>query len=86
MDDLELNALVFATAVTDDPAMLDQVAGLFGATGDQIRETPYAFVGSAGAVADQLRAARERWGFSYFILQGEVYEAMAPVVAELSGT
>jgi hypothetical protein len=38
-------------------------------------------------VADQLRAARERWGVSYFVVQGEsAMDLAAPVVAELSGS
>ena len=32
------------------------------------------------------RAARERWGFSYYVVQAPAMEAIAPVVAELAGT
>jgi hypothetical protein len=38
-------------------------------------------------VCDQLRAARDRWGTSYFVVQGDAgMTAAAPVVAELAGT
>jgi hypothetical protein len=33
-----------------------------------------------------LRAARDRWGISYFVMQKDGMEAMAPVVAQLAGT
>jgi probable F420-dependent oxidoreductase len=86
-DDLELNALVFATVITDDRAgTLEQMAGLFTADAEQLAQVPYALIGSPGEIGDHLRAVRERWGFSYFVVQGDVYEALAPVVADLAGT
>ncbi|MBA2283481.1 MAG: TIGR03621 family F420-dependent LLM class oxidoreductase, partial [Acidimicrobiia bacterium] len=69
-DDLELNALVFVVQVTDDPGPMRQmVAGAFGVDESLIADTPYAWIGSAGEIADQLRRARDRWGFSYFVVQ-----------------
>jgi probable F420-dependent oxidoreductase len=87
-DDLELNALVFVVNVTDDPEPArEMVADLFAATPDLIAASPYVWIGSAEEIADQLRNARERWGFSYFVVQGEdAMEAAAPIVAQLAGT
>ncbi|MDQ3294830.1 MAG: TIGR03621 family F420-dependent LLM class oxidoreductase [Actinomycetota bacterium] len=86
-DDLELNALVFVVQVTDDPGPMRQmVAGAFGVDESLIADTPYAWIGSAGEIADQLRRARDRWGFSYFVVQDTGLEAVAPIVAELTGT
>lgn len=85
-DGLELNALCFVVIVTDDPQpMREMVAGMFGVTVDQLDDTPYAWIGSTGEIADQLRRARERWGFSYFVVQGDAMDQIAPVVAELTG-
>jgi probable F420-dependent oxidoreductase len=86
--DIELNALVFITTVTDDPGPVrEMIAGMFGVEQALVAETPYVWIGSAGEIADQLRAARERWGFSYFVVQSvEAMRAVAPVVAELAGT
>ena len=47
---------------------------------------PYAWFGTVDEICDKLRAARERWGISYFVLQKDGMDAMAPVVAELAGT
>ena len=85
--DLELNALVFVANVTDDPGpMREMMAGVFGVTVHEVSETPYAWIGSDKEIADQLRAARDRWGISYFVVQGDALETVAPIVAELTGT
>ena len=49
-------------------------------------ELPYAWFGTVEQICDKLRAARERWGISYFVMQKDGMEAMAPVVAQLAGT
>lgn len=87
-DDLELNILVFLTNVADGAGeQLAPTAQLFGVTPEQLAASPYAWVGSVGEVCDQLRAMRDRWGTSYFVVQGEAgMAAAAPVVAELAGT
>lgn len=86
--ELELNILVFGTNVGETAsASREQTAQMFGVSVDDLDASPYAWVGSASEVADQLRAARDRWGISYFVLQGEAaMELAAPVVAELAGS
>lgn len=86
--DLELNILVFASNVgADAPAHREATAAAMGLSPEDLDASPYVWVGEAAAVADQLRAARERFGTSYFVVQGEAAaEAVAPVVAELAGT
>ena len=86
-DDIELNALVFVVNVTDDPdPVREMVSGFFGVTPDLVATSPYVWIGSPAEIADQLRACRERWGLSYFVVQTDAMEAVAPIVAELSGT
>jgi len=86
-DDLELNILVFFGMVTDDPkAMAENLANAFGVTPEEALEVPYAWFGTVDGICDKLRAARERWGTSYFVMQKDGMEAMAPVVAQLAGT
>jgi probable F420-dependent oxidoreductase len=87
-DDLELNCLVYVTTVTDDPGPVrEMMAGFFGVEADVVSESPYVWIGSVAEIADQLRAARDRWGFSYFVVQGtDAMETVAPLVAELAGT
>jgi probable F420-dependent oxidoreductase len=86
-DDIELNVLVFFGMIVDDrKAFAEQLAGGFGISPEDALELPYAWFGSVEEIADQLRAARDRWGISYFVLQKDAMDAMAPVVALLSGT
>jgi probable F420-dependent oxidoreductase len=85
-DDLELNMLSFFSAITDDPTSLAEgVGSMFGASADEVLETPSVVVGTRDGIAELLEARRERWGFSYYVFQGDSAEAMAPVVAELTG-
>jgi probable F420-dependent oxidoreductase len=86
MADIELNVLVMNVQVTDDRAgARDGMGALFGMGSDVVAATPILLLGSAGEIADDLRERRERWGFSYITVQADAMEAMAPVVAELTG-
>lgn len=87
-DDLELNILVFASNIGPNASSKrEQFAQGFGVSVDDLDASPYAWVGSPEEIADQLRAARDRWGVSYFVVQGDAaMEAAAPVVAVLAGT
>jgi probable F420-dependent oxidoreductase len=86
-EELELNILVFATMVGKPAAARrDEVAALFSVAPKELDASPYAWVGDVEAIADQLRSARDRWGTSYFVVQGEdAMEQAAPIVAELAG-
>jgi probable F420-dependent oxidoreductase len=85
--DLELNILVFFGTVTDDAkGFAENLAPAFGITAAEALELPYAWFGTVDEICDKLRAARERWGISYYVLQKDAAEAMAPVVAQLAGT
>ncbi len=87
-DDIELSVLVMSTQVTDDrDSALEGTGALFGMPTEAVAQTPMLLVGSAAQIADTLRERRERWGFSYIVVQGhETVDALAPVVAELAGT
>ena len=85
--DIELNMLVFLVNVTDDQAtMLANMAPLFGVEPQQLADAPMAWIGSEEQIIDKLHAMRERWGMSYFVLQKDGADAMASVVAKLTGT
>jgi probable F420-dependent oxidoreductase len=86
-DDLELNILVFFATITDDARSLAEgLAGPFSVTPDEVLQVPYAWFGTVEEICDKLQAARDRWGISYFVIQGDGIDAMAPVVARLAGT
>jgi probable F420-dependent oxidoreductase len=85
--DIELNCLVLAVLVTDDQHGAAAAMGqLFGVDAEETLEVPHALIGTVGEITTQLRQRRERWGLSYWVVQGDAMEAMAPVIAELAGT
>jgi probable F420-dependent oxidoreductase len=81
--DVELNVLVQVVDVTADRraaagAIVDRVDDL---TLEDALATPFLALGTHDEIAEQLRAARDRWGLSYFVVREA--EAFAPVIARL---
>jgi len=86
-DAIELNVRVFMVNFTDQRGTaMDAIGGAIGFDRAMIEQTPFALVGTPAQMVDDLRARRERWGFSYVIVGQEDVEQFAPVVAELAGT
>lgn len=81
--DLELNALVQVTEITDDKsAVLTQVCKrVEGLTTEQADQIPYLLVGTIDEIAHKVTACRSRWGISYFVVRE--MEAFAPVIRAL---
>jgi len=87
-DQVELNALVQRVIVTDErwKAANELATGRWAQlTPDEILASPYALVGTADQMVDDLRARRERWGISYIMTHEPFMDALAPVVARLAG-
>lgn len=85
--EIELNALQFATIVTDDRAgTIEVMAPLFGIAPDDVADYPHALIGTVDEICDDLEARRERWGFSYVVVQGDSFQPFAPVVERLAGS
>lgn len=86
-DEIELNCLLFAVIETADAAgTAEMMAGMFGISPDEVRDVPHALIGSVDEMCELLQARRERWGFSYIVVQGDALDTLAPVVARLAGT
>ena len=82
-----IHVLVHLAMVTEDrDGIIGQLAGGFGLTAEQARETPHALIGDVSQICDQLVERRERWGISYLGLSADQLEPFAPVIARLSGT
>jgi len=82
-DDIEWHLLVQMVVPTLDrrSAAEDLVARFSGRmTAEEILETPYLLIGTHEQMAEQLRASRERYGFSYITVHDPYYEAFEPVV------
>lgn len=85
--DIEINMLIFAAVLTDDPAgMKASMAPLFGLEPGDIEDYPHAWIGTVDSICDDLQKRRERWDVSYLVVQGDAMESMAPVVAKLAGS
>ena len=88
--DLEINAWVPVVAITDDAqAVAEMIAPGFGLDPEQASEaleSPMTMVGTHGEIVERLQSRRERWGFSYHVVQNESALELAPIVAELTGT
>jgi probable F420-dependent oxidoreductase len=86
-DEIEFNVLVQFVAITDDRRGLaeslvaERVPYL---TVDEALETPFALIGTAEQIADQLRENRERFGFSYIVVHEPYMREFAPVIEQLS--
>lgn len=84
----ELNYLVQVLEITDDrraaaARLTEQVPTLSAA---EILEHPAVLLGTVAQITEQLRAHRERFGFSYLTVLSPNLQAFAPVIEELSGS
>jgi probable F420-dependent oxidoreductase len=85
--DIEINMLVFAVVVTDDPAgTIEMMAPMFGLDPAEVDDYPLAWIGSEDQIVESLQARRERWDASYLVVQQDAMETAAPIVARLRGT
>ncbi|UXY26182.1 LLM class F420-dependent oxidoreductase [Streptomyces sp. HUAS TT20] len=83
----ELNLLLQTVALTDDPGsalkpLLERQPQL---TAAQALELPVVLAGPLERLVEQVRARRERYGFSYLTVLEPYMEEFAPVIAELRG-
>ncbi|MGD9702146.1 MAG: TIGR03621 family F420-dependent LLM class oxidoreductase [Acidimicrobiia bacterium] len=86
LDDIELNIRAFMVNVTDQrTTVMDGVAAAIGVERSMVEASPFALIGSAEQLIEDLLARRERWGFSYVIVGADDVDAFAPVVAALAG-
>ena len=89
-DDLEINAWIPVAAITDDSlGFAELIAPSFGIASEEAisaLDSPMTMVGSVGQIAERLEFRRERWGFSYHVLQDQAVLEMAPVIADLAGS
>ncbi|MEU4894218.1 LLM class F420-dependent oxidoreductase [Streptomyces sp. NPDC044780] len=83
----ELNYLIQMVGPTGDRrAKVRELAAYApDLTEDQLLEHPALLLGDAKEMAEQLRAHRERFGFSYFTVLEHNMDALAPVIEQLHG-
>jgi probable F420-dependent oxidoreductase len=81
--DVEWHLLVQTVIPTDDRrAAAADLLDRFGneMTVEEALETPFLLIGTHAQMAEQLRASRERYGFSYITVHEPYYEAFEPIV------
>ena len=87
--DLEFNAWIPVVVVTDDAkAVAEMVAPGFGldpAHATEALESPMTLVGTVDEIVERLESRRDRWGFSYHVVQNESVFELAPIVERLAG-
>ena len=86
--DVELHALVQRVTITDDPrGTAERARELLPELGvEDILATPYLWIGTVQSICEQILAARERWGFSYFTVFHHSLAAASPIVTHLAST
>tara|TARA_Y100001970_G_scaffold164592_1_gene201140 strand:+ start:13849 stop:14787 length:939 start_codon:yes stop_codon:yes gene_type:complete len=86
---IELQMNTFMTAVTnstsDAEEMFNGMAPMFGLTPEQAKTIPMVLAGTINDVCEQLERYRDLYGTSYWVIHDGEIDAMAPVVAKMSG-
>jgi probable F420-dependent oxidoreductase len=85
--DLELSVFADRSVVTDDAdAEAQKLADEMQISRQQLDEMPATLIGRPEAMIERILEHRERYDISYRIIRFDLMEAMAPVVARLSGS
>jgi probable F420-dependent oxidoreductase len=86
-DSLDLQVLTFMTQIVPNrDEVLANIAPLFGISAEQASDIPLLMVGTEDEIAEQLQKRREEFGFNDIVVQGDVMDVFAPIVARLAGT
>jgi probable F420-dependent oxidoreductase len=83
---IESNVLVQAVVVTDDRRSVAEElvdVRLRSLTVEEALETPFLLIGTEAQIAEQIRANKERYGFSYITVHGPYMEALGPIIERL---
>jgi hypothetical protein len=85
-DGLELNTLIGFAVITDDAkSVAESLAPVFGVEPDDVLHIPLALVGTLEEMEEELRWRRREYGISYYSVEADCWEALAPVVQRLTG-
>lgn len=85
-ESLEFNAWLSVAQVTDDAmAVAAKISHRFAAEPHDVLASPIILVGNETQIEDRLHQRRERWGYSYHVLQADRAHEFAPIVQRLTG-
>jgi probable F420-dependent oxidoreductase len=86
---LELSTFMTLVVARDRRRAAEDVIrenGWDGVGSDEVLEMPATFIGELGQIEEDLRARRDRYGFSYYVIPRPLMDAAAPIVARMAGT
>lgn len=85
-ESLEFNAWLSVARVTNDAESLaETMSPRFAAEPEDVLASPIVLVGNEAQIEDRLHHRRERWGYSYHVLQADQAHSFAPIVQRLTG-
>jgi len=88
LDRIELSMVATVVLAEERRAAAERFAcerGWAGISAEQVLEMPSVFIGSIGHVVDEMRARREQYGVSYYVVLDRAVQAVAPIVGRLAG-
>jgi len=87
---VELNLLIARVILTQDRQQAAEQyireSGRPEVTAEQFLASPYMLIGNIEQLTERIQQLREQFDISYFVLDADYMEALAPVVAHLAGT
>jgi probable F420-dependent oxidoreductase len=86
---IELSMVATVVLADQPPPAAERFAretGWEGISPEQVLEMPSIFIGSIDRIVDEMRARRERYGVSYYVVLDHAMGAVAPIVGRLAGT
>ncbi|MFZ3375360.1 MAG: hypothetical protein WA183_07385, partial [Chthoniobacterales bacterium] len=86
IDLIELGFTVFFASVTDDrESIASAMAPSMGFEPGDVLEMPHFLIGTIEQIEADLKARRDRYGFSDVIVPGDAADSLAPIVERLAG-
>lgn len=86
-DSLDLQVLTFMTQIVPNrDEVIANIAPLFGVSPEDASDIPLVMIGTEDEIVESLQKRREEFGFNDIVVQGEVMDVFAPIVARLAGT
>src|SRR5215470_659311 len=80
-----LSSVIIAERRREAAERLVHERGWDGLPAERVFEMPSIFIGSVDQIVDEMRARRERYGISYYVVRDGSLEITAPIVAHLAG-
>ena len=88
LDRIELSMVATVVLAEERRAAAERFArerGWAGISAEQVLEMPSVFIGSIDRVVDEMRARREQYGISYYVVLDRAVQAVAPIVGRMAG-